>query len=281
MLADAAAQAGVPVEATLHDYYAICPRINLVGASGVHCGEPEPAACDRCLRRADPPLPVRSIVAWRDDARRLLARAAKVRVPDQDVAQRMARHFPGLDMEVTPHEPDPGLERPRRREPRPAVGPDAPAHLVIPGALGVIKGFDVLRELATTVRDAGLPLRLTLLGYSPEDAALQAAGVEVLGRYDEATLAERLSALDPDLVWIPSVWPETWSYVLSAAFAAGLPVAVFDLGAQARRVREHGGADRCLPLSLASDPAALARELGARVDALRASAAAPAAYSPS
>jgi hypothetical protein len=39
---------------------------------------------------------------------------------------------------------------------------------------------------------------------------------------------------------IPSVCPESYSFVLSEAFFAGLFPVAFDLGAQARRIREYG-----------------------------------------
>jgi hypothetical protein len=63
------------------------------------------------------------------------------------------------------------------------------------------------------------------------------------------------------LIWIPSIWPETYCYVLSAALRSGTQVAVFDLGAQAERVRAHDERHLCLPLTLADDPLALANAL--------------------
>ena len=54
------------------------------------------------------------------------------------------------------------------------------------------------------------------------------------------------------MVWLPSVWPETYSYTLSIALQAGLPVAAFDIGAIARRLREVGLGDSLLPLSMAT-----------------------------
>lgn len=42
-----------------------------------------------------------------------------------------------------------------------------------------------------------------------------------------------------NLFLIPSVGPETFSYTTEEAIKTGLPVAVFDLGAQAERVRKY------------------------------------------
>ncbi|HRI17915.1 MAG TPA: hypothetical protein PL196_05285, partial [Burkholderiaceae bacterium] len=56
-------------------------------------------------------------------------------------------------------------------------------------------------------------------------------------------------------------------YTLSAAIRSGRPIAVFDLGAQARRVRALSSpSNRVLPLGLADDPERLVRRLLAMVD---------------
>lgn len=55
------------------------------------------------------------------------------------------------------------------------------------------------------------------------------------GEYDDSDLPDLLRWLKPDLVWFPAQWPETYSYTLSAALQAGLPVAVPNIGAFAER----------------------------------------------
>ena len=49
VLFDLLAARNVPYDWTIHDYYSICPRINLIGSTGRYCGEPDTAACTRCL----------------------------------------------------------------------------------------------------------------------------------------------------------------------------------------------------------------------------------------
>jgi hypothetical protein len=53
----------------------------------------------------------------------------------------------------------------------------------------------------------------------------------------------------PDIAWLPSVWPETWCYTLDYALAAELPVVAFDMGAIAERLRATGTGE-LLPLEL-------------------------------
>ena len=97
------------------------------------------------------------------------------------------------------------------------------------------------------------------MGYSMNDRWLQEAGVTVTGRYLEENAQNTLANLSPHVVWLPSVWPETYSYTLSIALLADLPVMAFDIGAIARRIRESRyNAGHCLfPLDFAKQPALL------------------------
>jgi GT2 family glycosyltransferase/glycosyltransferase involved in cell wall biosynthesis len=254
----ALAELRIAPDLTVHDYHAVCPRINLVDRSGLWCGELGPAQCDRCIADGDLAEPASSIDAWRAGNLALLAAARTIEVPDIDVARRLRRYFPQLAPAVVPHE-GPVVAR-RAVPPRRHFDAQDPARVLAIGAMSAIKGFTVLRELAAWGRAHAAPMRLELLGYSMDDRQLQSAGVVVHGRYADRALAERIDALAPDLVFVPSIWPETYCYVLSAAFASGRRTAVFDLGAQGRRLREHGGG-LLLPLALAAEPAALAAAL--------------------
>lgn len=248
-------QLGVPLKITLHDYHVICPRINLVDASGRYCGEPRPAQCDRCLQGDAEGRAAGPIVDWRAAHGRLLQRADEVIVPDRDVSLRLANYFPALPVQVRPHEPALALQ-PVAPGSRPAV-----KQVLVIGSLSAIKGYEVLLGLASSAAARAAGLRFTLLGHSPGDRQLRDAGVNVLGRYDEETLVARIAALQPDLILLPSVWPETYSYVLSGAMQSGRRIAVFDLGAPARRLRAAGADAIILPIELAAHPELLANSL--------------------
>ena len=92
-----------------------------------------------------------------------------------------------------------------------------------------------------------------VIGHTEDDARLLKTGkVFVTGRYSEGEAPHLLRRERPDLVFLASVWPETWSYVLDEALEAGLPVVAFDLGAIAERLRA-AKLGILLPLSLAPE----------------------------
>jgi glycosyltransferase involved in cell wall biosynthesis len=101
--------------------------------------------------------------------------------------------------------------------------------------------------------------------------------VRITGRYEEAEAVALIRAQQADFAWLPAAWPETWSYVLTLAWQAGLHVVVPDIGAPAERVRQHGGG-LVVPINLPPnrlvelfrDPAPF-REKAERRDAQRAS----------
>ena len=231
---DLAQRLGVAYEMRLHDYAAFCPRITLTSPDR-YCGEPDVAGCRACVaahgtRLAEAIDPG----ALRDRSAAELAGARRVVVPSADMARRMGRHFGTTAFTVEPHEADPdgGLTR----------MPDAgERRVVVIGAIGVPKGFDVLLACARDAAARRLALRFLVVGRTVDDEALLGTGcVEVTGPYREGEAAGLIAEQGGHLAFIPSVWPETWCFALGEAFAAGLAAAAFDLGAQAERIRRTG-----------------------------------------
>lgn len=253
-LASTARRLGLTLRVSVHDYYTICPRVNLVKADGRYCGQPADADCDQCLGQDHLNHQTGAISQWRARFEPMLQQAQHVLVPADDVARRVMSRWPALRIAVRPHEPDP----PRRVSASPLVPLDLPVRVMVVGAISPIKGFRVLHGVAASARSRGLPLALSLLGYSCDDSKLAAEGVRLLGRYFDNELMERINAADPHVLLVPSIWPETYCYALSGALRSGRRVAVFDLGAQADRARRHDPHHLVLPLSLADRPDALA-----------------------
>lgn len=242
---------GCRLEVRVHDYETICPRLTLSDENGIYCGEPDARGCNTCLRRRGSEFRVSGIQPWRALRERYVRRADRVVVPDEDVASRLQRYFPGLPIDVVPHE--------ARQAPVPA--PELPAaepfRVVVVGAISRQKGYDILRACALAARKDRLPLKFVLMGYSLDDATLTASGVEVAGRYEDERAVSTLAGLSPHAVWLPSTWPETYSFTLSLALRSGYPVFAFDLGAIGRRLRALGCEARLIPLRSMSDPAAV------------------------
>ena len=254
VIATCAEKVGLRLEVFVHDYQSICPRINLVNASGIFCGEPDERCCNVCLKKKIPGNRIKAPVdihTWRSQYGRLFSMASVVNVPNRDVKIRLRRWFSDCRVTVTP--PETLAISDCKRASR-TIRKGERLRVVVVGAIVPIKGFDVLKACAIDVIKQCLPIEYKVMGYTKEDRALSNLGVTVTGRYNDGEAVELLQSLEPDLVWLPSIWPETYSYTLSWALLAGFDIAAFDLGAIARRLKSSGRADHLQPLAWARHP---------------------------
>ncbi|MBS0379702.1 MAG: glycosyltransferase [Proteobacteria bacterium] len=226
---------GVPYDVMIHDYAWICPRITLIDGSGKYCGEPDVTACASCLRRNGSRLPKNlSAAALRERSATWLAEAQTVSAPSRDTALRMQRYFT-RQIEVRPHTAPAAVAGAM-----PLAGPPARERLRVGliGAIGSHKGYRVLLECARDAAARDLPLEFVVIGYTEDDKTLaRTRRVEITGRYVDAETQHLIRREQPDLIFLPSVWPETWCYALDHALAARIPTVAFDIGALTERLQ--------------------------------------------
>lgn len=248
--------AGLRYDVTIHDYMAFCPRIDLTDAAGVYCGEPDISACQTCIDRTGSPFGRPVVWEWRNRYRRFLEGARCLFVPADDVARRMRRHFPSLRFVTRPHlETSSAVTHPAARvDDLTLQAPERETRVALLGAIGPNKGAAVFLRCARLASERRLPIRFSVLGYTDRDQDLIACGnVEIFGRYADDALPRLICDFAPNVVWFPAVWPETYSYTLSASFAAGAVPVAFDFGAIAERIRRSSfGA--LIPVDCIFDP---------------------------
>ncbi|HEY1858458.1 glycosyltransferase [Acidocella sp.] len=241
---DLAAALGIRQTIVIHDYASFCPRVNLLtpaGSTPHYCGEPGPEGCAACCA-AEPDSVFTTLSAADLRARSEKAFAAgDIIAPSADAARRIVRHFPDARIRITPWE-NFSLPTPRK----PARGF---RRVAVIGGIGPAKDLHVLLDCARDAAARRLGLEFIVIGSSADDAALLEAGVFVTGPYEQGEVLSLIAQHRPDLAFLPSIWPETWCFALSEAWQAGLYAVVFDLGAQAERMRATGRG-LCLPLGL-------------------------------
>ncbi len=248
VLLDRLAARGLTPDWTIHDYHAICPRINLSQPQQGYCGEPAAASCQQCLATHGnfhgQPFSG-SIETWRAVYAGRLQASRRVFVPSDDVARRIERYLPGLPLTVRPHFEELPSSPPLAVRRQAAE----PVRVAVIGSIVHVKGSDRLLACASDARTRGLPLEFHVIGSTDRDRDLTRLGnVKVLGPYQEVQVFELLKQAQCHVAFLPSVWPETFMYTLSVAMAAGFYTFGFDLGAQADRIRAWGHG-RALPLA--------------------------------
>lgn len=253
------ARLSLPYSVTLHDYATVCPQITFINETGRYCGEKGLEQCKSCLtqkpeRMQDihPDWKSPSVSDWRQRYGSFLEASYRVAAPSDDAATRLHRYFPQLQIHVQPHL---SLSPPSHEVLPPSLKGNK-LRVAIIGAIGPHKGSRVLQDCASDALSRKLALHFSVIGYTDLPALAQQENISVTGPYREEEVYQVLAEQAPHVIFLPSVWPETFSYTLSIAMATGLPTAVFDLGAQAERLQGYHKA-LTLPLALADDPAAI------------------------
>ncbi len=222
----------VPFDFTVHDYFGICPQVNLLPwFDAQYCGEPGPAQCNACI--ADRPSHyARDITSWRREHAWLFHEADRVICPSEDVRTRLARHGLGERAVVAAHEPVAAGEW---QMTVPPLTKGQKLRVAVLGVLAQQKGAAAVAAVAELPDSAMLDVRL--IGY-PEQELPDAAKrrVRVTGAYEEGKLAELIAKAAPHVIWFPAQWPETYSYTLTAAIDAGSPIVASAIGAFPERL---------------------------------------------
>lgn len=224
----------VPYKFIAHDYAAISRFYHLTRPDGVYVGLPSWDELEEWSRMTDVTSPeISDVRARRAVYSQFLRHADTVEFPSAAARDTFQRYFNGFQGAIVPHvQPFDTREKAMRR------AADGKLRIACIGAIGHHKGSDVILSLARDARSRHLPIEIVVVGYTDDDEAMKSAGVTVSGAYaSEAEAIEYLKTFAPDLAFISSVWPETFCYTLSIALALKLPCAVFDLGAQAERVK--------------------------------------------
>ena len=228
---------GAKLELPLHDFFAVCPSFNLLDDRQEFCGVPELDRCRACIARVDLPEPVcdapRAIDAWREAWSPLLLEARDIIAFSGSSRELFARAYPDLGHQrvvVRPHTVD---YLPQRKV---AVETNAPLHIGVVGEISYAKGAEVVAELFDLLQRTRSPARLSVIGTLDKRYA---GDIPQTGRYRAVDLPDLLAELGINVCLVPSIWPETFCYVAEELIRLGMPVAAFDLGAPAERLRDY------------------------------------------
>jgi len=208
---------GLPYVVTLHDLRAVDPE---------------------CFARSTGETTPDS--GWIARCAPVLRGAARVIVPSEWLREVVRTAYPGIDPQVVAN----GIE---------AVPPTGPAEFRSPlrssartyaivGAIGEHKGRHMLEEVATRIDDPDVVG--IVIGYTDtrdEPGWLVPGKLYLHGRYRPAELPGLLAAYGCRFAYFPNVVPESFSYVLSEVWQAGLPALVPDAGALGARMRAVRG----------------------------------------
>jgi len=220
-----------------HDFHCICPSFNLINCDGKYCRLQHQGGCEKCWEKiilgnnekSDKALKsgATSICNWRRAWQDFLENTAdSVIVFSEKIADIFLTVYPNIKdkISVIPHTV--------RKFKTVKIKPHNNINIAVLGAISYQKGAKIICDISQHLTG---DVKLKIIGTmknAPEN-------VYVYGKYKPKHLPKIMEREQIDLVFIPSVWPETFSYTTSEAISMGLPVACFDMGAPAERVSKY------------------------------------------
>lgn len=237
-LASAAKSIGVPVVYSLHDFYSLCPSLNLIDENLRYCGGRCTQGSGTCQvslwkREQLPPLKHAFVGRWRemfdgfmDDCDQLITTAASA-------AEVISSAFPRQagKLVVIPHGRDFDELTVGGRYP----GRGAKVRVLVPGNISPSKGAVLLKAIAEL--DGGARFEFHFLGNVWP--GLDGVGIRH-GSYKREDFTSKVAAIAPHFGVVFSIWPETWCHTLTEMWACGIPVMGIDVGAVGERIRTSG-----------------------------------------
>ncbi|HXK18690.1 MAG TPA: glycosyltransferase, partial [Polyangiaceae bacterium] len=261
-LVQAARRQCIPVVFSFHDFYTVCPSVNLTNGKDAWCedGVTSPhivsplwdnrhrdAASVKAVQAADATM---FLALWKRRMNAMLAECDAFVTTSPVVKAILSKNLPVLseraaDFHLIPHGRDFEAFSPPGTGPRPGQ----PLRVLLIGNISETKGLSTVLKLLELDEEGVIELHT--LGKS--DEALATARGTHHGPYRRDDLMKRIQAIEPHIGLIPTICPETFCHALTECWAAGLPVVGSNLGALGERIRDSGAGWTVDPL----DPAAI------------------------
>jgi len=223
---------GRPIALSFHEYYAITPHFTMEGVSDTMEGVSdvrETLTLDYSQRIFGGDV-TEYLIQRREMLVQSLSKIETQIVPSKFLALELAKAFP-REYRVIPHGIAPFIAEKTEK--------GSALRFVYLGSLIPQKGWEYLVEGFELAHAKNPEMELHLYGGGDSSKFSSAKDVHFHPIYEQEELPSILGNADVGV--IPSTFRETFSYVLSEMWQAGLPVIASDIGALAERIRSAGG----------------------------------------
>ena len=218
----------------LHDYFAICPTINLLDNIGKYCGLPCIDKCEQCLKSntRNNYLDYESINKWRREWGNFLTICDKIIVFSEDSNRLLQKIYNNLNnIEVRPHKVNYMIPLNKRYKYTKTL------NIGLLGTLAYHKGFEIIKNILSIIEKDNLEINIILIGSTTE--RIKHNNFRQTGPYTIGEVPRLILENDIDLFLISSIWPETFSYTTEEIIKMDLPIVSFNIGAPVERISKY------------------------------------------
>lgn len=235
-----ARNSGAATIMSFHDYHVLCPTVKLLDDEMRYCGGVCTSGDGHCKpelweKDAFPHLKHSWVYEWRARYSRALEDCDAFITTSESARATIRRGVPLIDSErfvIIPH----GRDFIDFDDLTSSLSEDEPLRILVPGNINQAKGLDIIEALAKL--DVDHKLEFHVLGNTQRE--IISPNVVIHGRYKREEFSQKVSAINPHVGAIFSIWDETWCHTLTELWSAGVPALTFDYATVAGRVRRSG-----------------------------------------
>lgn len=223
----------------IHDFFPLCPSYTLLNEKMQYCGIPSDFnICNNCLKNNKNEFKIFekeiNIENWRKSWNKIIAVSDEILCFSNSSKEILLKAYPNCIEKIIFKPHDIAGRYPKIYDPNNSV------NMTIIGILGGIneaKGANIVKKLVSYIDENKLNAKVVLIGEI--SVPIDSYSFEMTGRYEKKDLPEIVKTLNITKFFIPSIWPETFSYTTDEIMQMGYPLIVFDLGAPSERVKEY------------------------------------------
>lgn len=216
---------------TLHDFYCLCPTINMLYNMESYCPLIKNPDCKNCIKHKTN-LSNNIIDNWRDDWKEFLANFNSIITPSENTKKQVLDYLPNLKINTIEH----GINYEKNNY-KIDLEKDT-FNVAFVGVMSIHKGGNVLKYLIKNSKSK--KIKFHLFGISEFSELKKNTNNYVYhGKYKREELPRLIKENNIDLICSFSIWAETYSYTLTEDIASGVPVLAYDIGAVGERVKKY------------------------------------------
>lgn len=218
---------------TLHDFYCLCPTINMLYDMEKYCLDIDSKQrdCATCLhhelRITNNIMPI-----WQKRWQDFLGMCDVVITPSKSTKEIVESIYSNINCQAIEH----GIKSEDNHHMPDTNSEDFNVAFV--GVMAKHKGAKVVEHLISDTKNNNI--KYHVFGMS-EYGSLEkdTNNYTYHGRYDRDSLPQLLKDNNIHMVCNLSIWPETYSYTLTETIASGIPVLALNIGAVGQRINEY------------------------------------------
>jgi len=232
------------LEVFAHDHMGICPSLFLLDENFKYCGVPEDIKkCKSCLKKNIQEFDVFfsniDILEWRKNWESFFRNCDTIRFFSQSTKSHYLRAYPWLDKTnaaiVEGHVVEDFFEQQVDLK----VLESDDFRIGIFGFIGAHKGSGVVKAIAARINELEDKASVYVFGSLDGISKGSTDSLKIMGSYDRSDLVALCEDNKIDMAFVPSICPETYSFITKELMLIGMPVATFDLGGQKELVSSY------------------------------------------